>query len=280
MINRIFSVACAVLSLVNVAEAKQVRIAMMHGVPDKWGVEANFKVFLEQVEVAAKGKADVMITPECWLDGYAAPDKKSTPKKLRAMAQDLAESDYLKQVSALAKKHKMQICFGFSSLEEGQVYNTAGLWGTDGTLIGLYHKNHLQTHDLQYSFGEELPVFDADKLGTVGMMICADRRWPETVRTMRLKGAKLILNPTYGFWGDLNTAIMRTRSFENQCFIAFTHPQNSLVTGPKGQIVFEWEGDGEAGVKFCTIDLSEAKDNNHIQDRRPELYGVIAETEK
>ena len=279
MIYRIFSVACAVLLLVNVAEAKTVRIAMMHGVPEKWGVEANFKVFLEQVEVAAKGEADVMITPECWLDGYAAPDKKSTPEKLRAIAQDLEESDYLKQVSALAKQHKMQICFGFSSLENDQVYNTAGLWGRDGKLIGLYHKNHLQTHDLQYSYGEDLPVFDADKLGTVGMMICADRRWPETVRTMRLKGAKLILNPTYGFWGDMNTAIMRTRSFENQCFIAFTHPQNSLVTGPKGQIVFEWEGDGEAGVKFCTIDLSEAKDNNHIQDRRPELYGVIAETE-
>ena len=274
------AIVCAVLMLGSVASAEKVRIAMMHGVPVKWGLEENFKVFLEQVEVAAKKKVDVMITPECWLDGYAAPDKGSTPEKLKAVAQDLEESPYLKQVAALAKKHKMQICFGFSSLEEGLVYNTAGLWDVDGSLIGIYHKNHLQTHDLQYSYGEGLPVFDAGKLGTVGMMICADRRWPETVRTMRLKGAKLILNPTYGFWGDMNTAIMRTRSFENQCFIAFTHPQNSLVTGPKGQIVYEWEGDGEAGVKFCTIDLSEAKDNNHLQDRRPELYGVIAESEE
>ena len=104
-------------------------------------------------------------------------------------------------------------------------------------------------------------------------MICADRRWPETARTLRLQGAKLILNPTYGFRGDFNTTMMRTRAYENQCFIAFTHPTEGLVTNPKGGVQAQEEGG--PGVLIVDIDLTKAKNDNHIRDRRPELYGPI-----
>jgi predicted amidohydrolase len=70
--------------------------------------------------------------------------------------------------------------------------------------------------------------------------------------------------------------MMRTRAFENQCFIAFTHPQQSLVTNPKGRIIANEQDDGPA-VCICDVDLSEARDDNHIRDRRPDLYGIITE---
>lgn len=272
---------CAVVLLAgvnaNTVETKeQLRLAMLHGVPAKWDLETNFKAFLEGVEQADQEGADIFITPECWLDGYAAPDKESTPERLRGIAQDLAESPYLKRVSEEAHTRGMQICFGFTSIEHGDIFNTSGLWNEQGELTGVYHKTHLQTHDLQYSFGEALPVWKTS-VGTVGMMICADRRWPETVRVLRLQGARLVLNPTYGFHGDLNTAILRTRAFENQCFIAFTHPQESLVTGPGGKIVAQWTGD-TPGVMVCDIDLSEAKEDNHLRDRRPDIYSVLTAT--
>ena len=257
------------------APGQPLRLALMHGVPEKWNVEKNFDAFLRAVEQASTEKADIFITPECWLDGYAAPDKESTPERLRTVAQDLGSSEYLQRVATEARERAMMICFGFTSLEDGKLFNTAGLWDKEGKLLGVYHKTHLQTHDLQYSFGEGIPVWPS-QYGPLGMMICADRRWPETVRTLRLEGAKLILNPTYGFHGDMNTAIMRTRSFENQCFIAFTHPEESLVTGPKGQIFAQWTGD-TPGIQICDIDLAEARDDNHLRDRRPELYGVITE---
>ena len=84
------------------------------------------------------------------------------------------------------------------------------------------------------------------------------------------------LNPTYGFYGEFNEAMMRTRAFENQCYIAFAHPKESLVTGPQGNVVAKSETE-DPGVLFCDIDLSKAKDDNHLRDRRPEIYGVIAE---
>jgi len=244
-------------------------------VPEKWNVEKNFAVFLEQLEQASAQKATIFITPECWLDGYAAPAKDSTPEKLRTVAQDLETSPYLKRVSEEADMRDMTICFGFTSIEDDKLYNAAGLWGPDGKRIGVYRKTHLQTHDLQYAPGEGFPVWDSE-VGKVGIMICADRRWPETPRALRLGGARLILNPTYGFYGDMNEAIMRTRSFENQCFVAFAHPQCSLVTGPKGAVEAKWEGD-TPGIMICDIDLSRAKDDNHLKDRRPEIYGILSQ---
>jgi predicted amidohydrolase len=253
----------------------QAKLALMRGVPVKWGLKDNFDVFLRMTAEAASKKADIFITPECWLDGYAAPDKASTVEKLRGIAQDLESSPYLQRVADEARSRNMYICFGFTSLENGKIFNAAGLWDRTGKLIAVYHKTHLQTHDLQFSPGEALPVWDTE-WGKVGIMICADRRWPETARTLRLKGARLILNPTYGMHHEKNEWWMRTRGYENQCFIAFAHPGVGFVVDPKGDIAGKEESD-TPGVLVCDIDLADAKEDNHLRDRRPELYGVITE---
>ena len=253
-----------------------VRVGLMRGIPKKWDLDANFSVFLAMLEKAEEAGVEILVTPEAWLDGYAAPDEGSTPERLRGVAQDLEKSPYLQRVAEEAKARSMFICFGFTSLEGDAIYNAAGLWDAQGVLVGVYHKTHIQTHDRQYASGQDLPVWPTP-WGPVGIMICADRRWPETARTLRLKGARLILNPTYGFRGDLNEAMMRTRGFENQCFITFTHPAEGLITGPKGGVIAKEEG-SEPAVLVQDLDLSRAKDDNHLQDRRPELYSVITET--
>ncbi|MDA1275747.1 MAG: carbon-nitrogen hydrolase family protein [Verrucomicrobia bacterium] len=263
-------------------DTNRVRLALLRSVPEKWNLKANFDVFLAGAAIAHDQSADVLITPECWLDGYASPDDDSTPERILGIAQDPRTSPYLKRVGQTAAMHRMFICFGFTSLEQGKAFNAAGLWDSKGALIGVYHKAHLQAHDLQYAFGESLPVWNTP-WGKVGMMICADRRWPETVRTLRLQGARLILNPTYGFYNDLNEAIMRTRSYENQCFIAFTHPKQSLVTSPRGKVLANETSEGERDVEpkilICDVNLAEAKEDNHLQDRRPELYRPITQAQ-
>ena len=259
----------------NVPDAARttLRLALMKGVPVKWDTERNFATFLRMLDKASHAHADLFVTPECWLDGYAAPDKASTPERLRGVAQNLSDSAYLKRVSEEAGKRSMAICFGIVSEEDGKIFNAAGLWRADGRLIGVYHKTHIQTHDVQFSPGESLPVWPTP-WGPVGIMICADRRWPETARTLRLKGAKLILNPSYGMYGESNEMLMRTRGYENQCFIAFVHPKVSLLVGPEGNIDARRKGE-KPGVLVCDVDLARAKDDNHIRDRRPELYAII-----
>ncbi|MBN1876360.1 MAG: hypothetical protein JXA33_19200 [Anaerolineae bacterium] len=63
---------------------------------------------------------------------------------------------------------------------------------------------------------------------------CADRRWPETVHTLALQGARVIFNPIYGMHNDLNRCMLRTRAYESEVCIAFTHPGQALITGPRG----------------------------------------------
>ncbi len=261
--------------------SERVKIAQLRAEPVAWDLEKNFDAFLAGVDLAVTNSAEILITPECWLDGYASAAPDSTPAKIVGVAQDLASSPYLKRVAEKARVHRIFICFGFTALEDGKAFNAAGLWDDRGQRIGLYYKTHLQAHDRQYAPGNELPVWPTP-WGPVGIMICADRRWPETARALRLQGARLILNPTYGMSGDLNEAMMRTRSYENQCFIAFTHPRQSLLTDPAGRVVAKHDSEKTDGpsVLVRTIDLSLAKENNHLEDRRPEIYRVLTEAKK
>ena len=172
----------------------------------------------------------------------------------------------------------MSIVFGFTQRDGNKLFNAAGLWDAEGHLVGVYHKTHLQQHDTQFDPGEALPVFDSP-WGPLGLMICADRRWPETSRVLRLQGARLLLNPTYGMCHEFNEWMMRTRSYENDCFIAFCHPKVGFVSDPSGNLVGKLEGkDGE--VLVAEVDLSQApfEGGNHLRDRRPDLYGILCES--
>jgi predicted amidohydrolase len=251
------------------------RLALMKAVPRKWDLEANLKQFEELLDEADARGAELFVTPECWLDGYAADDKESTKERLREVAQDPERSELLAQIASLASSRGLGVCLGFTSLENGEVHNAAGLWGPGGEVLGIYRKTHLQGQDLQFSPGDDLPVWQTP-WGRIGIMICADRRWPEVARVLRLKGARLILTPSYGMRGLENEWWMRTRSYENQCFVAFVHPKVAFVAEPGGRLEASLAG-ATAGVLVCDVDLSLARDDNHLQDRRPELYRIISD---
>jgi predicted amidohydrolase len=253
----------------------KVTIGMLKAMPRKWDVEGNWAIFQEQLKRHQGDGIDVFITPECFLDGYAATEKDWTAQRFAEVAQNLGDSKYIQRVRDMARQTRAHIVFGFTELLDGFFCNCALLVGTDGEVIGKYHKTHLQGHDRRFAPGQDLPVFDLD-IGRVGMVICADRRWPESIRTLRLKGAKICLMPTYGMWHLDNEWWMRTRAYENQMFICFTHPNVALIANPKGEIDAKLQSN-VPDVLVHQIDLSEAKDDNHLADRRPELYGVLSD---
>jgi predicted amidohydrolase len=107
-------------------------------------------------------------------------------------------------------------------------------------------------------------------------MICADRRWPETVRSLALGGALVVFNPTYGMSDERNTCMMRTRSYESEVWIAFTHPGQALVTGPRGEVLTD-ERSPELPFVVSELDLAQVQSvragpSAHLRDRRPEIY--------
>ena len=253
----------------------QLTLAQIRAVPERSNCDGNFARLLELLDVAAALQPDVVITPEGFLDGYLAADPEATADDVHNAAIDPENSVYADVLGAWARDHRSWLVFGCTRVVGDRGANTALIFDRSGRLAGVYDKTHLQAHDSKYVPGHHLPVFDSD-FGPFGVLICADRRWPETVRTLALKGARVLFNPTYGMMGEFNTAMMRTRAFESELFIAFTHPQQSLVTGPGGRIYRDDDGDDDA-VSITCIDLADVdavrqSQTSHLKDRRPELY--------
>jgi len=215
---------------------------------------------------------DVVVTPEGFLDGYVSTESSVTKADMMNYAIDPATSEFTLEAAAWARRNETWLIYGCTRREKDQVFNTALIYDRAGVLIGMYDKLHLQEHDHKYTPGKHLDAYESD-FGTFGVMICADRRWPETARTLALKGARVIFNPTYGMHGELNLCMMRTRSYENGIYIAFTHPGQSLITDSKGAITCNNEDKDKTWV-VTQIDLARAPANKggHIVDRRPDVY--------
>jgi predicted amidohydrolase len=251
-------------------DANKVRVGLFTAMPVKWDLEANWSTFERLVDAHAASGIDIIVTPECFLDGYAAAAKDWTPEKFDRIAQDFSSSAYLARLRALAERRRVTILFGYTEKKDGKYYNAALMVDRNGKTVRQYYKTHLQAHDLRFTAGQELPVFDTD-WGKLGVLICADRRWPETARVLRLRGSRLTLVPSYGMWHEDNEWWMRTRSYENENFLAFVHPNVAFVTDPKGKIIAKMQSN-VPGILVCDIDLSQVTEEKHMKDRRPELY--------
>ena len=254
----------------------RITIAQVRAVPEKGKLEANHQVLMRILgEIEKHPGVDVAITPEGFLDGYVATEKEVTPKDMARYAVDPANSPYVRAATEWAGRNRCWLVYGCARLEGERVFNSALIINREGRIAWIYDKLHIQTHDFKYAPGRHLSVYPSD-FGPFGVMICADRRWPETVRTMALGGARVIFNPTYGMHNELNLCMMRTRSFESEVYIAFTHPQQSLITDPGGNVVLD-DRDERRRYSVTTIDLAQAdarrtSPSGHLRDRRTDVY--------
>lgn len=253
----------------------KLRIAQIRIVPRKGNLAENFSRLRAILARLEKHRLDVIVTPECFLDGYVSTEKSVTRKNILKYAIDPESSPYAHEIAAWSARRKAWFIFGCTRKTAAGAFNSALIFDRNGKLAGVYDKVHCLCHDRKYLPGNSLPVFDSD-FGKFGVMICADRRWPETVRSLALQGARVIFNPTYGMCHDLNLAMMRTRSYESEVIIVFTHPKQSLVTGARGQIITD-DRRPNAAFAVTVIDPREAdrvrnKKHSHLKDRRPDAY--------
>ena len=254
----------------------KITIAQVRAVPQKGKLDANHQVLMQILgEIEKHPGVDVAITPEGFLDGYVATEKEVTPKDMARYAVDPANSLYVREAAEWARRSRCWLVYGCARLEGERVFNSALIINREGRIAWTYDKLHIQTHDVKYAPGRHLSVYPSE-FGPFGVMICADRRWPETVRTMAVAGARVIFNPTYGMNNEMNLCMMRTRSFESELFIAFTHPQQSLVTDPRGNVLAD-DRDEKRRYSVTTIDLMQAdvqraSPSDHLRDRRTDVY--------
>lgn len=204
---------------------------------------------------------------------------------------------------------------GYAELTpEGHRYNSSVLVERDGSIVATFRKVHIPGHDsyepwrpFQHLEGYYFepgpdrfgvwPAFD----GRVGMMLCNDRRWPESYRVMGLQGVEMILcgyntpihyapDPSQDVLaGFHNHLVMQAGAYQNGTWVVaaakggveegVSSLAQSCIIAPSGQIVAQalTEGD-ELVVADCDLDWCERYKGtlfDFARYRRPEMYGLI-----
>jgi predicted amidohydrolase len=222
------------------ADNQPPRTARAAGIVLKWILgdkEANYRRAEPLIREAARGGARIIITTECFLDGYAIADKSIPLQDYRALGEPIPSGRYFRRLAALAGELQVHLVAGLLEADGEHRYNTAVLIGPDGKLVGKYRKQKLEHESVRNTPGTQAPVF-ATPYGRVGLMICADRTDPALVRRFRDNGADLLICPSGGMFGPRrNDPIVQDRSRENNLPIVFVHPLEFLVTGPDGSIL-------------------------------------------
>src|SRR5262249_23255978 len=258
---------CALLFMalsVHAAWAGQpaVRVA---GIVLKWvraDKEANFRRIEPMIREAAGKGAKIVVTTECFLDGYAIADKSIPLADYQALGEPIPEGRYCQRLTALAKELKIHLVAGMTEADGERRYNTAVLIGPDGKLLGKYRKQKLGHESIRNTAGDKCPVYETP-YGRVALMICADRTDSALVRRFRDNQADFLICPSGGMFGPKhNDPIVQARSRENKLPIVFVHPAEFLVTGPDGSI----QDRTVLGEQLLVAkdELSGSKDQNRI----------------
>jgi 5-aminopentanamidase len=259
------------------------RIAVVQTNPVFGEVEKNIHDALSLMETT---EADVYVLPELFTTGYNFKDEK----EIRTMAEP-ADGITCRTMSAWIKKNPCYVVYGFAEQAE-KMFNSAALVGPDG-LVGMYRKVHLfDRENLFFAPGNlGFPVFNLP-IGKVGIMICFDWMYPESARTLALKGAQMIAHPANLVLPNcpdaMVTRCLENRVFtatadrvgeENRCGVDLKFIGTSEIVAPDGKILCRL-GVHEPAISCADVDLSLSdkkqitKSNQLFNGLRPDQYNL------
>lgn len=167
----------------------------------------------------------------------------------------------------------------------GKVYNRSTLIGPKGNTLAKYDKIHLFDVDLEdgesyresdyVQPGENGPVvYASDDLGTIGLSVCYDLRFPELYRALSEKGAEILTVPsafTKTTGKDHWHPLLKARAIENTSYVLAsaqtgTHGKkrktygHSLIIDPWGRILADGgEATGVIYAEFSPDILKEVR---------------------
>jgi predicted amidohydrolase len=245
---------------------------------------------LERVgELISRSDADLLVLPELFNTGYVFTSKEEAV----SLAEQVPQGKTTQRLCEVAKEKGVFIVGGLAEKDGNRIFNSSVLVSPDG-YVGRYRKTHLFFEEkLWFDPGDE--GFRVHDIGicTVGIMICFDWFFPESMRVLSLMGADLICHPSNLVMPFCQDA-MKTRCLENHVFaitanrigteargeqsLLFTGM--SQITGPDGSVLFRGDKDSEE-VRTAEIDPKAARDknvnryNNLFTDRRPGFYGDL-----
>jgi predicted amidohydrolase len=149
-------------------------------------LERDFARIEALIRTARRSGIDLLVLPEACLGGYLA-NLDGGALDPPALDPDGPEITKLAQLAG-----KMLIAAGYCETDGVHRYNSAICLTGDGVL-GHHRKVHQPlAENASYGAGNQFRAFDTP-VGRVGMMICYDKAFPESARTLALDGAEIVL---------------------------------------------------------------------------------------
>ncbi|KAF5284532.1 hypothetical protein FQA39_LY17005 [Lamprigera yunnana] len=269
--------------------------------------QKNLDIVKKFVSYASQQNAKMIFLPEA-CDFIAVDDGE-----LKNLAEPL-EGPLVNQYQELAKKYQVWLSVG--GFHERQIvkdeevfYNSHLIISDQGFVTTVYRKTHLfdvyvpeKDIDLKESNtispGMEIQPPVCTPIGTIGLMICYDLRFPELSVILRKMGANILTYPS-AFTVPTGEAhweiLLRARAIENQCYVIAaaqyglhndkrTSFGQSLIIDPWGKIIsespkFKKESPINENIMVATIDIDLTKNVREkmptFKHRRDDLYQLI-----
>ena len=246
--------------------------------------EAGLAAVEQAAQTAQAAAADLLVLPEAFLTGYAIG-----AAKIRQLAEP-ADGELGMAVAQIAARNNIAVVYGFAERSAaGEIFNSASFISESGHRLATYRKLHLfQAVDSeQFSPGSQRPPVVRWHGWGVGLAICYDVEFPETVRMLAEDGADLVCTPTANMAGieQVQNFLIPARAYESQLYIAyanysgadqqFTYGGTSVVAAPDGSSpVFASASDEEVLVTELSLDtLHRARERiSYLADRRGDVY--------
>lgn len=269
-----------------------------------WDVDENIATAEAMVREAAEQGAQMILLQELFETPYFCLTEDYAHLEL---AKPMEHSRVVSHFSALAGE--LGVVLPVSYYEEAGLarFNSLEIFDADGSHLGKYRKTHIPQfpgYEEKFYFSQGDTGFQVvqTRFGKLGCGICWDQWFPETARSLALKGAEVLMFPTAigsePAYPDLDSAAhwrmtMQGHSAANimplvasnrigheaQSNIGMDFYGTSFITGYTGEILAEADRQTRT-VLTATVDLDEAaayrRNWGVFRDRRPETYGTVA----
>jgi len=257
----------------------------------------NMAGMLRMVKSAAGKGANLVVFPECHLTGYVFKSRQEALPYAETIPGPSTE-----ELTPLCKQRNVYVVYGLLEKDGAKLFNAAAFVGPKG-LIGSYRKIHLPFLGIDRFVDKGDRPFQvwATPIGKVGIHICYDILFPESARIMTLLGADIVVLSTNFPEGraDALNCVARARTIENKVHVVladrvgtergFTFAGMSNVVNATGNVLSLASPDKEE-IVYGEVDLEAARQKHrafipgeweidNIKDRRPELYGIISQTD-
>jgi predicted amidohydrolase len=251
-------------------------------------VNANLDKAFAHMERAAAQGADLILFPELCTTLFFP---RSAGQAVAHLAVSI-DDDLIGAFRDTCRRMNIAAAPNVYFRESAGLFDASLLIGADGRIHGVSKMVHIAQlpgfYEQDYYTPSDTGFHTYNtSLGPIGIVVCFDRHYPESIRTCVVRGASIVLIPTANTLDeprDLFECELRAAAFQNGVFVAMCNRVGvegeagfcgeSTVIGPAGEVMAK-AGTTEQ-LLLVDVDLamvSEARSKRpYLSLRRPRMY--------